>query len=55
MTKHLFNYCTIDWYENDLLSKGTTLQDFIKEFELDATTLQALPLQVQLLHLTLTV
>ena len=35
MTKHLFNYCTIDWYENDLLSKGTTLQDFTKEFQLD--------------------
>lgn len=35
MTKHLFNYCTVDWYENDMLAKGTTLRDFTKEFELD--------------------
>ena len=35
MTKHLFNYCTIDWYENDMLAKGTTLRDFNKEFGLD--------------------
>ena len=28
MTKHLFNYCTIDWYENDMIAKGTTLRDF---------------------------
>ncbi|MBQ8418293.1 MAG: TIM barrel protein [Phascolarctobacterium sp.] len=35
MTKHLFNYCTIDWYENDMIAKGTTLRDFTKEFDLD--------------------
>ena len=35
MTKHLFNYCTIDWYENDMIAKGTTLRDFTKEFQLD--------------------
>lgn len=35
MTKHLFNYCTIDWYENDMIAKGTTLREFSKEFALD--------------------
>ena len=35
MTKHLFNYCTIDWYENDMIAKGTTLRVFSKEFALD--------------------
>ena len=35
MTKHLFNYCTIDWYENEMLAKGMTLRDFTKEFQMD--------------------
>lgn len=35
MTKHLFNYCTIDWYENDMIAKGTTLREFSREFALD--------------------
>lgn len=35
MTKHLFNYCTIDWYENDMIAKGTNLREFNREFGLD--------------------
>ena len=28
MTKHLINYCPIDWYEDELKRKGMTLAGF---------------------------
>ena len=30
MTKHLINYCPIDWYEDELKRKGMTLADLVQ-------------------------
>lgn len=31
MTKHLFNYCAIDWYEDDLAKRGQSLAEFVQK------------------------
>ncbi len=35
MTKHLFNYCAIDWYEDDLAKRGQSLDDFVHKMGVD--------------------
>lgn len=35
MTKHLFNYCPIDWYEDKMQQSGFTLDDYIGKLGLD--------------------
>lgn len=33
--KHLFNYCAIDWYEDELKQRGLTLAELVSELGLD--------------------
>lgn len=35
MSKHLFNYCAIDWYEDELKKQGTTLQEIVRKLGVD--------------------
>lgn len=35
MTKHLFNYCAIDWYEKELQANGLDLHKMIKDMGVD--------------------
>ena len=35
MTKHLFNYCAIDWYENELKENNLDLHEMVKEMGVD--------------------
>ena len=35
MTKHLVNFCAIDWYENELAERGQSLADFINQLGVD--------------------
>ena len=35
MTKHLINYCPIDWYEDELKRKGMTLAGLVQELGVD--------------------
>ena len=35
MTKHLINYCPIDWYEDELKRKGMTLADLVQQLGVD--------------------
>lgn len=35
MTKHLFNYCAIPWYEEELAKNGLTLADYVKRLGVD--------------------
>lgn len=40
MTKHLINYCPIDWYEDELKRKGMTLAGLVQQ--LGVTVLNSL-------------
>ena len=35
MTKHLINYCPIDWYEDELKRKGMTLAGLVQQLGVD--------------------
>ena len=35
MTKHLFNYCAIPWYEDELKKNGLTLEDYVERLGVD--------------------
>ena len=35
MTKHLFNYCAIPWYEEELQKQGLTLNDYVQRLGVD--------------------
>ncbi len=35
MTKHLFNYCAIDWYEKELRENGWQLEELVREMGVD--------------------
>lgn len=35
MSKHLFNYCAIDWYENELKKIGISIPQIIEDMQLD--------------------
>lgn len=35
MTKHLFNYCAIDWYENELKERGTSVAEIVQRLGVD--------------------
>lgn len=35
MTKHTFNYCPIDWYEDELQRRGVTLRQLVQQLGLD--------------------
>ena len=35
MTKHLFNYCNIEWYEQELIKLGIDLATYTNSLNLD--------------------
>ena len=35
MAKHLFNYCAIDWYENELKANNLDLHKMVQELGVD--------------------
>ena len=35
MTKHLINYCPIDWYEDELKRMGMTLAGLVQQLGVD--------------------
>ena len=35
MAKHLFNYCAIDWYENELKANNLDLHQMVKDMGVD--------------------
>ena len=35
MAKHLFNYCAIDWYEDELKANNLDLHQMVKDMGVD--------------------